>query len=277
MKKNMLISVAALAGLAITTWSFSSAKANFGEPETPCKTNYLADNAPLKDTVTYSDFFYNAGTRYKALRKSDLNRAVAITDIINDERVDHSSNYKEVSVILIENDDHSEIRESGQSEMLTAKQKELLNSLEYSSSFLVRADYDLKSQPKDKWDHDYFSPYYTVVPEKQAEYIYDEKVILFSKPMNGMDALVQFLADKNKENIRNLDEDKLKSAKLSFTVTRMGTIADIKLDHTCGYPAIDKRMLELIGQAPGYWVPAENEKGEKVDQELVVSFGIMGC
>ncbi len=248
-----------------------------GETETPCKTNYLADNPLLKDTVTYANFLYNAGTRYKPVRKSDLKHAVSITDFINDERVDHSNKFKEVSVILIENDDHSEIRESGKSEILTAKQKTLLNSLEFSSSFLVRADFDLKAEPADKWDHDYFSPYYTVVPEKQAEYIYDENVILFSKPMNGMDALVQFLADKNKENIRNLDEDKLQPARLSFTVTRMGTIADIKLDHTCGYPSIDKRMLEFIGQAPGYWVPAENEKGEKVDQELVVSYGIIGC
>ena len=29
--------------------------------------------------------------------------------------------------------------------------------------------------------------------------------------------------------------------------------------------------------APRAWQPAENAKGEKVDQELVISFGAMGC
>jgi hypothetical protein len=36
-------------------------------------------------------------------------------------------------------------------------------------------------------------------------------------------------------------------------------------------------MTELITNFPGTWEPAENSKGEKVDQELVVSFGLMGC
>jgi len=36
-------------------------------------------------------------------------------------------------------------------------------------------------------------------------------------------------------------------------------------------------MIELITKTPGEWQPAENYKGEKVDQELVVSFGLMGC
>ena len=36
-------------------------------------------------------------------------------------------------------------------------------------------------------------------------------------------------------------------------------------------------MIQLIKNTPDQWVPAENEKGEKVEQELVVSFGLMGC
>ena len=39
----------------------------------------------------------------------------------------------------------------------------------------------------------------------------------------------------------------------------------------------DKKMIELITNLPGKWAPAENQKGEKVDQELVISFGLMGC
>ena len=36
-------------------------------------------------------------------------------------------------------------------------------------------------------------------------------------------------------------------------------------------------MIELIYKIPGTWQPAENAKGEKIDQELVLSFGLMGC
>jgi hypothetical protein len=33
----------------------------------------------------------------------------------------------------------------------------------------------------------------------------------------------------------------------------------------------------LANNLPGKWQPAENAKGEKVDQVLVLSFGIVGC
>jgi len=36
-------------------------------------------------------------------------------------------------------------------------------------------------------------------------------------------------------------------------------------------------MIKLIKNLPGDWKPAENYKGELMDQELVVSFGLMGC
>lgn len=37
-----------------------------------------------------------------------------------------------------------------------------------------------------------------------------------------------------------------------------------------------KNMLELMWNAPGKWIPAENSKGNKVEQELVVKFGMPG-
>ena len=51
----------------------------------------------------------------------------------------------------------------------------------------------------------------------------------------------------------------------------------VKLDGASGYLSINNRMIELINKAPGKWNPAENAKGEKVDQELAVSFGLRGC
>jgi hypothetical protein len=36
-------------------------------------------------------------------------------------------------------------------------------------------------------------------------------------------------------------------------------------------------MAELIANTSGEWIPAENAQGEKVEQELVLFFGSMGC
>lgn len=35
--------------------------------------------------------------------------------------------------------------------------------------------------------------------------------------------------------------------------------------------------MGLITHAPGKWEAAENANGEKVDQDLVFSFGTIGC
>jgi len=58
---------------------------------------------------------------------------------------------------------------------------------------------------------------------------------------------------------------------------KIGTITNVKLDRTSGYLNMDKTMVELIKNTPGKWKQAENVKGENVDQELVVSFGMVGC
>ena len=107
--------------------------------------------------------------------------------------------------------------------------------------------------------------YPAVVPEKQAEY------------EGGRDALMEYLKENSKEARGSQQMDELQPFKLLFTVTKKGTIENVKLDGTSGYLAIDNTMIRLITKAPGKWERAENSKGEKVDQELVVSFGLTGC
>jgi hypothetical protein len=47
---------------------------------------------------------------------------------------------------------------------------------------------------------------------------------------------------------------------------------------TTGYSSLDDKFIELIKNIPGLWIPAENSKGEHVDQELVFTFGpANGC
>ncbi|WP_185956540.1 energy transducer TonB [Changchengzhania lutea] len=114
-------------------------------------------------------------------------------------------------------------------------------------------------------ENSYSTPHHTIVPEYQARY------------KSGKEALATFLKENTKNVTANLDAKKLQAAKLFFTVTKSGTIENVKLDRPSGYPEVDEAMVDLINKAPGIWIPAINYKGEKVDQELVVSFGLMGC
>ena len=78
-------------------------------------------------------------------------------------------------------------------------------------------------------------------------------------------------------NTVNIDADKLTFAKLYFTVSKTGTLKDFKLDRSCGHPASDQKIRELLKSTADQWQAAENDKGEKVEQGLVVSFGGDGC
>ncbi len=88
---------------------------------------------------------------------------------------------------------------------------------------------------------------------------------------------MQYLRENNLAARANVQDDKLQPAKLFFTVTKSGTLENVRLDRTSNYPEVDKQMIELITTVPGIWEPALNDEGKKVDQELVVSFGLMGC
>jgi hypothetical protein len=47
---------------------------------------------------------------------------------------------------------------------------------------------------------------------------------------------------------------------------------------TTRYPTLDEKFMTLIENIPGKWISAENSKGEKIEQELVFTFGpANGC
>ena len=72
-------------------------------------------------------------------------------------------------------------------------------------------------------------------------------------------------------------KDKLKPGKVRFTISEDGTISKAILVSTSGYPSIDKHMTKLITEAPGKWEAATDGNGNQVEEQLVFSFGIVGC
>ncbi len=219
----------------------------------------------VKEKV-YPDFFYDVDSRFMmTISKEALQKARSIRDFLPKDITEPVVSYKSVSVVVFENNRQTAIHETGNNEALTAAQIKLLRSFDYSTNFLIRADFLEKNPENGELKDNYFSPHMTIVPEKQAAYI------------NGKDAFIEYLKENSKEKTIIVEEKKLQPGKVYFTVTKKGAISDVRLLTTSGYPSIDTKMIELITNAPGKWEPAENSKGEKVEQKLVFSFGIVGC
>lgn len=233
----------------------------------PATLNLASNQGPSQnmDFRFFSDFIYDVGPRFGPIKKGDLNKFTSFADFMEDDDAKQVLTYKFVEVIIIENDKETSTRESGNSAELTSAQVNLLRTSDYSTNLKIRADVTQKNRQTGKPEDSYWTPHLTIVPEKQAVYV------------DGKDSLMEFLRENSKESWVHVVKDKLQPARLYFTVTKNGTIDNVTLDSSSNFPEVDKRMTELIKQAPGKWQPAENKKGEKVPQELVLFFGLMGC
>ena len=273
MKKNIIIFCAILTTLSLTAFGVINLKDSkpdkletFVIENKENNTVYGPFTTKIEKKI-FSDFIYDIGPRFSAIKKGDVDKARYINAFFDKEQIQAIVSLKSVSIIIIIDDKRSDIRETGYSDELTDAQLKLLRSFDYSTNFLIKAEYQQKNKETGKLEDSYSTPHLTIVPEKQAEYEF------------GKNELMDYLKENSKDarTKANVEADKLQPAKLFFTVTKNGTIENVRLDRTSNYPIVDKAMIELITKAPGTWKPAENSKGEKVNQELVVSFGLMGC
>jgi len=268
MNKNIIIFCAIVSILSLAAFGFINWTDSVEDKVEISSSNIAVIDKQVVEAISgpnFPDFFYGIGTRFNAIKKEDLDKLKSFNDIIEAEHAQRIMWYNSVSIIILEDDKETDIIETGKSDIFTDPQIELLRSLDYSTSILIRADYTEKSLESGKLEDSYWTPHLTIVPEKQAEYL------------DGNDALIEYLRENSLEFTSMALKSKLQPAKLYFTITKEGTISKVKLERSSGYPTIDEKMIELISKVSGKWVPAENHKGEKVNQELVFSFGLMGC
>lgn len=228
----------------------------------------IAMNTSLNEKpqpILFEDFIYEVAPRFNVIKKTDLDKVRSFDDFIGEEHAQRIVSYSSVSVIILNGQEKTDIRETGNSGILTPAQIKLLQSSDYSTNILVSAYYQEKNPETGQVEEQHWTPYLTIIPEVQASYA------------GGMDKLKKILKDQSAGARKGVDPEKLRPAKLFFTVTKNGKIENVQLDRTSGYPRVDKAMIELISTTQKDWKPAQNTKGEKVDQELVVSFGLLGC
>ena len=268
MKKSILIFCAVIITLSFTAFSvIQMSNSEVNNLET-MESESVAMNTSVNNKTTnriFTDFIYDIGPRFSPIKKSDLDKIKSFNDIIDPERANRIVEYKWVTIVRIINDKETKVREFGTSDVFTEAQLKLLHSFDYSTNLMIAADYKGKNKKTGALEDTHWTPYLTIVPEKQAEY------------SEGLDVLKKYLKETSEAARNHVIPEKLQPAKLFFTVTKKGTIEHVRLDKSSNYLEVDKRMIELISTLPGKWKSAQNIEGENVDQELVVSFGLMGC
>lgn len=262
MKKYIII----FSALIVTLSLAASSIINWNDSNTTSKDKEVVfNNSEDKSDDIFSDFVYGIGPRFDGIKKSDFDKATSIDAFLENDQLSAINKLHSVNIVVIENDRPTNISAYGDSKVFNKQQLDLLDTFDYSTNFMVKTEYEKVNGESGQTEFTHSTPHLTIVPEKQA--VYDQ----------GYKALKLFLKENSKDTWNTIDPNKLQPAKLYFTVTKSGTIENIRLDRSSNFEMVDKRMIEILDKAPGNWSPAENSKGEKVDQELVVSFGLMGC
>jgi len=251
MKKSIVLFSAVLVTISLTAFGYMNWN--------------TADSLETNNRIEDADFFYDVGPRFEPVTKAELSGAHTILDFLNERQAPPGELFESVTINIVENEWPNGIRATGNSEVLTKGQRDLLTSAESSTHFSVRGEYHVRNKESGELEDSSLNPYLTIVPEKQATYA------------DGNEAFLKYLRSNNRKNLVSLESSKLRPAKLYFTVTKDGSISDIKIGNHSGYETLDKIMINLLKNAPGVWQAAENANGEKVDQELVISYGLGGC
>jgi hypothetical protein len=266
MKKDTLIIILLSTALSWITYGHLSKPKCYIPEEEACAPAIGYSFGLLKDLVNDPslEIPVDIGNRFNnTITKSELTNYETIFDLIPDIDMYENLTYFDTEVThLIGFEKISQFSDDIQ---LTEEQKDLIRGLDYSDNYVVISKYKRKTEESGNPEEDYLSYFITIVPETQAQY------------EGGMDELLSLINRNIHESTEEYTIDGLRPGKVFFTVTSTGDINNIRVVETSGYTSLDEKMVKAIGSLPGKWKPAQNDKGEAIPQELVASFGKMGC
>ena len=260
MKKKILITAALLLTFSVTAIEL------FNYKKTTRETSHIEPvliKADVFDNYKKTDFHYDIASRFFAITKAHLSQAKTLADIVPENALAELTNFTDITITALY--ENNEMTEAGTSDKLNDAQISLIHGMEYSTNYVVKSKCKYKN-PDTGVIEDYDFVYYlTVGPEHIATYI------------DGKQALIDYLESESKGEIKHLKRDKLQPGKIEFTINTNGEIEQVGLQATSGFAHVDRRMIELIQQAPGKWKPATDENDNVVSQKIIYSFGIIGC
>jgi hypothetical protein len=258
MKKNTIILITTLAIISLLFIGFTSFNNN--ETKSSISSNDIA--SVIENTNTIPDLYYGVDARFAPVTKDVVHNATTIYDFLNEGEKEQIEHIKSVDVTIIKDNQLSHIYAEGVTDELTEAQLKILKATDYFSHFTVRTEFRGKNKETGIIEDKFFGPHITVVPEKQAIYV------------DGNEALINYLKENSKANMQVIKDNKLGAIKLSFIINKQGIVTNVKHDAmTTGYTSIDEKLITLLKEIPGKWIPAKNADGEKIEQELVFTFG----
>jgi hypothetical protein len=264
MKKGLVIISMVIGALSLMAIGFVRQQEDEKEIgvkiETPVNQVDKTSLSRVEQPIAVDDFALDVGTRFIAtISKEDLDKAVSISEIIPQD-----ANWNRYSIVKthvrIDNYDlETRVTNYSLNLVLNEPQLALLKKVQYSDNLQFGAEL---ATNRETGNLNYMV---SVVPERQAEYV------------DGKDQLIAYLKENSSTMITLWKNNQWLAGKINFTVDKQGTISNVNLTSTSGNPTIDQHMIGLISKTSNKWVPAENAKGEKVDQVLTFSFGSLGC
>ncbi len=263
MEKRKIIIWSGLALFCITTFGFVINK----DAHSVINQKY-SEKLDFKgfEKKTAFEFIYKVDTRFsKTITKEQIDAALSVEDVIPREEVKKVGSYLKIHLTTFVEDRLDWIQVSCEGALFNKEQIQMLQSMDYSSSFSITGKVKKLDTQTSTMIEDTLIYYMTVVPYKPAAY------------MEGSDALIHYIKTQSREAAAIVDEKIIRPGKISFMITKEGGIGRAKLTSTSGDIPLDIRMLEVVKNIPGKWDIARNERGENVDQELVLFFGLIGC
>jgi len=208
--------------------------------------------------------FFDVGTRFSPITKESIINAKTFEDFLQNSNIPNIMAYTSLDVIVLDDDTDTDVKQHGSTGRFTEAQKQLLHSLDYSTNLKIRAEYTVRTA-KGTIEAEYATPHVTIAPAKGAKYLYSKHHLLM------------YLENYSKDQIAKTQRENLKPGKLYFTISKTGSIKNIHIPKSCGYPEVDNKIKALMTTLPGTWEPAKDTYGQAVDQTLVISYGQLGC
>ncbi|MBT8260799.1 MAG: hypothetical protein KJN82_05755, partial [Bacteroidia bacterium] len=204
MKKYIII--LSLILIAITLTSSYAFKWNFTDLTASNNKNVTEEltKTEIKAPTRFSDFVYGIGPRFGPMKLSAIQKATSIKEFLEDEDFIAIEELYSTSIIVIKNDDLTDIRAYGNTFELNNEQLSLIKSLGISTNFVFKAEYLSKNLKTGKLEYKYTKPHQTIVPEHQATY------------SHGFEELKKYLRENSKDTWEAIDENDLQPAKLFF-------------------------------------------------------------
>lgn len=266
MKKKFMIISCTLFVLSLS--AFSYVNLNKEQPPTLATLEFReAFPMPLLSLPDPVDLTisYDVGSRFTAVKRSDLLKANSIDDFIPYLKTRSIESYKSVQVIIVENERKTDRKQIGENKLLTEGQHHLFRTSALSTHFTAKADFLERNEETGEVQVGRISHYHTITPEQEAEYI------------DGKESLLRYFRENSEAQLDQVNKKKLRPAKIYFTLNKSGKVENVKVANHSGFPSLDILMIKLIKNIPGEWKVAKNEQGKLVDQDLSLSFGVGGC